>query len=275
MRTPHRPSRRPLGMTIAGTVCCLALTIAAFAQNASATGQPGPGARKTLANRSTRAGEISQCTGSASAPRRWVQMLYIRALVRCAEGAASDYGVTRFEPAATRNTYSRDVIRSQEGSDLWSDLAYQIVLGRDSDIGGRTYWANRVQAGLRFDVVEANLLGSVEFYQAAGATDDSWVHDVYVTMLDREPGPTEISFWVNRLHAARTRGSIALAIVSSHESRALTADIFGYGYVLHRSANPQDLDFWAERLLHIDQLDLTAQFVASDEGVADASDPAF
>ena len=48
---------------------------------------------------------VSDCTGSASPARRWVSLLYIRALFRCDSGPDSEFGIRHFDPDAVRGSY--------------------------------------------------------------------------------------------------------------------------------------------------------------------------
>jgi hypothetical protein len=218
---------------------------------------------------------ISSCTGSASQARRWVQLLYLRSLDRCAEGSASDVGITKFGDPATRAGYSRSAFRSLEAGRDWTGQAYEEVLNRPVDAAGRTYWANRLHAGTRFDVVEAGLAASPEFFRVAGGTNDDWVLAAYETLLARDPNAAESTYWTNQLNSGRSRLQTAVAFVQSHERRVQIVDLFGFGFVLHRSAGSADLEYWAGRLQSIDQLDLMARFVASPEAVTDVDDPNF
>ena len=154
----------------------------------------------------------------------------------------------------------------------WTEQAYQEVLSRPSDAAGRTYWANRLRAGTRFDQVEAELSGSPEFYAFAGGTNNDWVLAVYETLLSRDPNAEESLFWANQLNIGRSRLHAALRILQSRERRVLIVDVFGFGFVLHRSAAANDLGYWADQLRSIDQLDLMARFVASAEAVSKADD---
>ena len=85
----------------------------------------------------------------------------------------------------------------------------------------------------------------------------------------------ESLFWANQLNVGRSRLHTALRILQSRERRVLIVDVFGFGFVLHRSAGANDLGYWADQLRSIDQLDLMARFVASAEAVSKTDDPNF
>ncbi len=219
---------------------------------------------------------VADCTGSASPGRRWVSLLFIRALFRCDSGADSEFGIRHFDPDSVRNTYSRAVFRSAEGSRKWAAQGFLLFLQRNPDPAGSTFWTSRLHSGTRYDAFESGLIGSSEYFNRAGATNANFVDAVYQDLLDRSPHTSENNYWIGRLNAGTNRGGVALAIDRSPERRRLIADIWGYGYVLHRAPSLADLNYWAaQQATGVDQLDLSAAFTASHEAIADANTPGF
>src|SRR6476620_12566950 len=148
---------------------------------------------------------VSDCTGSASPARRWVSLLYIRALFRCDSGPDSEFGIRHFDPDAVRGSYSRSVYRSTEGSRKWVAQAFVQFLRRNPDPGGSAFWTSHVHSGTRYDAFESTLIGSNEYFNNAGATNSNFIEAAYNDLLDRSAHTSEANFWLNRLAAGSTR----------------------------------------------------------------------
>src|SRR6478672_5528265 len=103
---------------------------------------------------------VSDCTGSASPARRWVSLLYIRAVFRCDSGADSEFGIRHFDPDAVRGDYSRAVYRSTEGSRKWVAQGFMLFLRRNPDPAGSAFWTSHIHSGTRYDAFESTLIGS-------------------------------------------------------------------------------------------------------------------
>ena len=219
---------------------------------------------------------VSDCTGSASPARRWVSLLYIRALFRCDSGPDSEFGIRHFDPTRCVGATRGPSYRSTEGSRKWVAQAFVLFLQRNPDPAGSAFWTGHLHSGTRYDAFESTLIGSNEYFNNAGATNANFIDAVYNDLLDRPPHTSETNFWLNRLAAGSTRTGVALAIDRSPQRRRIIADIWGYGYVLHRSSSLADLTFWANKqATGIDQLDLSAAFTASHEAIAKANTPGF
>jgi Domain of unknown function (DUF4214) len=219
---------------------------------------------------------VADCTGSASPARRWVALVYIRALFRCESGPDSELGIMHFDPDSVRGSYTRGVFRSTEASRKWAAQAFELFLGRNPDASGSAFWTNRLHTGTRYDEFESGLIGSNEYFHREGSTNANFVDGAYQDLLQRTPSVGETAYWVGRLTAGANRGSVTLTIDRSSERRRIIADLWGYGYVLHRSASSADLNFWAaKQATGIDQLDLSAAFTASPEAIRKANTPGF
>lgn len=219
---------------------------------------------------------VGDCTGSASPARRWVSLLYIRALFRCDSGADSELGVTHFDPASVRGGFSHVVFRSTEGSRKWAAEGFRLYLQRSPDPSGSVFWTNQLHSGTRYDVFESGLIGSNEYFHKNGSSNPVLVDAMYQDLLQRTPSGAETSYWVAKLAGGASRGGVAVTVDHSSERRRLIADLYGYGYVLHRTASTADLNYWAGKQAQgLDQLDLSAAFTASNEAVTKANTPGF
>ena len=140
---------------------------------------------------------------------------------------------------------------------------YLDVLGRQPDAAGRSFWVQRLRAGLRVQDMGAYFYGSPEYFRAAGS-NDAYVRSLYQALLQREPDAAGLAFWVGRLESGRPPSDITLGFYQSVESRR--GRVIGlYGQVLRRSPDEAGLVFWAEQLLVADDISLAANLAAAAE----------
>jgi adhesin/invasin len=87
------------------------------------------------------------------------------------------------------------------------------------------------------------------------ATNGSFVHAVYQTMLGRDADTSGYDFWLGRLNSGTSRSSLALTLASSTEYRT---NVIGgtvasgvqdfYQLYLHRAADPGGIRYWVGRM---------------------------
>jgi len=80
----------------------------------------------------------------------------------------------------------QDILHSQEYLTLEATHLYQNVFGRAPDAGGLASSVAMLAAGASSTELEAILLGSAEYYGAAGGTNAGFVSAVYQTALGRK-----------------------------------------------------------------------------------------
>jgi adhesin/invasin len=119
------------------------------------------------------------------------------------------------------------------------------------------------------------------------ATNGSFVHAAYQTMLGRDADTSSFSYWLGRLDGGTPRGSLALALARSAEYRT---NVIGgtvasgvpdfYQLYLHRAADPGGIQYWVGRMAGIGGSPLSfeqvrLQFVGSWEyfNVTNNGDP--
>ncbi|MFT7600471.1 MAG: hypothetical protein ACI8TP_003413 [Acidimicrobiales bacterium] len=76
---------------------------------------------------------------------------------------------------------------------------YRNVLGREPDAAGLDFWAGRLDAGVSRPSLVVSFTESPEFVTSTDATVT--VTTIYSGMLDRQPDPGGLAFWVARLEA--------------------------------------------------------------------------
>ncbi|MBB3222762.1 DUF4214 domain-containing protein [Pseudoduganella umbonata] len=96
---------------------------------------------------------------------------------------------------------------------------YGAALGRLPDEGGLGYYIDRLDAGVSLRQVAAGFVASPEFRDLYGAnpTNEAVVTALYRNVLDREPEPAGLAYWVDML--ASGRDTLAGVVIGFSESR--------------------------------------------------------
>ena len=107
---------------------------------------------------------------------------------------------------------------------------YEAILGRRADFWGYQYWRERMFYG-NYDgtgsysatrVAEV-MARSAEFKAEYGSlSNEDFVEQLYLNILDRAGAPADITYWTGRLSAGDSRGKVAALIAESAENRART-----------------------------------------------------
>jgi hypothetical protein len=149
------------------------------------------------------------------------------------------------------------------------DGLYQDILGRAGDDGGRSYWTDEITSRHRsVAAVATYFYSSPEYYSGlGGGSDTTWVTDLYRAILDRQPDPGGLAFWVAL--APHHRGDVARRIFQSRESRERRVAAL-YDELLHRAPDPDGLAYWQQQILSTGDLGLAAALASSDEFFANA-----
>jgi hypothetical protein len=91
---------------------------------------------------------------------------------------------------------------------------YERYLRREPDTGSGA-WVRSLRAGHSAEDVLATILSSQEYFTDAGGTAAGFVRQLFLDLTGREPSPTEINTWVNRLRFER-RKDIAYRFLILH-----------------------------------------------------------
>jgi hypothetical protein len=142
---------------------------------------------------------------------------------------------------------------------------YQRYLGRSADAAGLQSWTAAMDVGLTDEQLEANFIGSPEFYAHAGGTDRGWVDAMYFDLLGRAADPAGEAAWVESLALGVSRSAVAYDFASSPEREAdrIQAD---YQQFLGRTANQSEVVNWVNAFRSgMTNENIITGFVASDE----------
>jgi hypothetical protein len=76
---------------------------------------------------------------------------------------------------------------------------YQLYLRRPADAAGLRDYLDRMRRGMGFIEVQAELLGSEEYFRLHGSRTPSWLTGLYMDVLGRTPSRAEIQNWTRAL----------------------------------------------------------------------------
>lgn len=143
------------------------------------------------------------------------------------------------------------------------DDLYLSVFGRPIEDSGRVYWTGVIQQGATPAQVAALLYASKEFFRNSGSAE-GFVWRLYNEILEREPEPEGMNYWVAQVNQVTDRSQITASFYGSIESRRKRV-VGLYLRFLRRGPDPQGLQYWAERLLREDDLTLATALSGSPE----------
>jgi hypothetical protein len=172
--------------------------------------------------------------------------------------------VDRLYADLDRLTLAEVLVTSPEGVEAQLAGLYEAALGRPLDESGLAYWRDLILRGISFTDVGTHLFGSVEFFDAGGATHDGFVRGLYRELLGREPDEPGVAHWVGLLARGARRFEVASSFYRSPESRSDRV-LRLYRQLLEREPDTAGWEHWTERLLREDDLRLATFLVASDE----------
>ncbi len=158
-----------------------------------------------------------------------------------------------------------DFAHSPEYYDGLVETYYEDFLGRAAGASEQSYWAQSLEAGTRDEIVLSQILGSDEYFQKAGGTNQDWLNQLYQDLLNRAPDQAGETAWLNALGAGATRQQVSSLVDTSSEREA---DVVGtyYQYYLGRTGSPSETEGWAALLrTGFTQEQVVTSFLASPE----------
>ncbi len=166
-----------------------------------------------------------------NADRSFVQNLYTRYLGRAgnpAAGSELDGWVSQIG-ALGHGGVAHSILYSAESLNRIVDGFYLTYLGRNSGAGERAFWVNNISSGGSIDAVEAGFISSPEFL---AHINTDFVQALYINILGRTGGPSELAGWYTQLPQLGLQG-VAAAFTGSKEHREKTVTKY-FETLLHR-----------------------------------------
>ena len=200
-----------------------------------------------------------------SANAAFVDVLYADFLKRPGNiSSPSDAGswVTMLNGGASPASVANGIIRSGEALGLVVDGLYLKVLGRTADPAGRAAFVSFLQNGGTIEQAIVGLVNSPEYLALTGSPG-GFVEGLYVRVLGRTGGSSEVSGWLSQLPNLGLAG-VASAIVHSSEFHAdVVQALYGSATaatvsvdsvvpdLLHRHASTTEVSGWVDSGLDI------------------------
>ena len=123
-----------------------------------------------------------------------------------------------------------------------------------------------MQHGMTDEQLEAGFIGSPEYFQHSGGTNQSWVDAMYLNLLGRGPDQAGEAYWVTALQRGANRGAVAFGFAASaeREGQHVQSD---YAKFLGRFAAADEVAYWVDQFAHHGQTNenVVTGFVGSAE----------
>ena len=195
----------------------------------------------------------------------YVAAAFLDILGRPVDSGASAQWTNLLNHGLPRSVFANALTHSDEYYHQIIEGAYQQYLGRAADVQGLNVWTAALRGGLSDEQLEADFIGSPEFYAHAGGSDRAWVDAMYQDLLGRQADAAGESSWMQSLAMGVSRQSVAFGFAASaeRESQRVQSDYFHF---LGRTASAAEVNNWVIAFEHgYSNENVIAGFVASNE----------
>jgi hypothetical protein len=204
-------------------------------------------------------------TTALSANAAFVDVLYEDFLKRPGDTSnPSDAGswVTMLNGGASRASVAAAIVGSAEALGLVVDGLYLKVLGRTADPGGRAAFVSFLQNGGTIEQAVVGLVNSPEYLALTGSPG-GFVEGLYVRVLGRTGGSSEVSGWLSQLPNLGLAGVASAFAHSSELHSDVVQALYGSALpgtlsvasvvpdLLHRHASTTEVSGWVNSGLDI------------------------
>lgn len=172
----------------------------------------------------------------------WVRRLYLDVMGRPAADSEAAFWTGRLDAGVSKNDIALALLNSRERRAAAVDDYYQKVLGRAVDPSGLEFWLGVWDKTGGPEIVRAALIGSGEFYQKSGGTDQFAIQALYNDLLRRTAVEAEENYWLDVMSRAAL-ANVAYGFITSDEFRLQAVDQWYHDY-LHRDVDPGGGAFW-------------------------------
>jgi hypothetical protein len=231
----------------------------------SDTGSSGPSGHTTMT--------VTPLTTSA-ANSKYVSQAYQDVFGRPVDSADQNAWTALLDLGLSRERFALLLTHNAE---YYANLvvpAYTQYLGRAPSAQEELGWIQAMENGLTDEQLQAGFIGSDEYYQHTGGTDQAWVEALYQDLLGRAPDPAGLAAWLSLLAGGASRASIAFGFAASAEREGQVV-VDDYQHYLDRAPGDAEIQAWVSLFVHGQAAneDVVAGFVASDEYYLHATGP--
>jgi hypothetical protein len=212
-----------------------------------------------------------------SSDEHYVQDLYRKILGRDGEPAGVAFWLSQLhagqpstDPAsefAARTSVALQIWHSAEHRGLQVESYYQLLLHRNFDAGGKTFWVNGMLAGASETDVVQGFLTSAE-YQGNHPGGADFVTALYNDLLGHKPDTTGPAAWQQLLQQGAPRTAVVAGFLFSTELLTDLVESY-YEAFLTRPAEPGAPASWVAVLQQgtLDTTEVGARILASTENI--------
>lgn len=125
--------------------------------------------------------------------------------------------------------------------------AYDGYLGREPDAPGLQFWLQKMAAGMTIEQLDSGFIASDEYWVGSGGTAAQWVRALYLDVLGRAAGDSEVAFWLDQLGRGATRAQVAMGFLLSTEYLSSVVDGY-YLWLLGRNLDPSGRATWVSAI---------------------------
>lgn len=136
---------------------------------------------------------------------------------------------------------------------------YFAFFRRSPDLAGTDYWIGRRQTGTNLNQIADHFAASPEFKSLYGnLSNQAFVTQVYVNVLDRQPDPAGLAYWTQQLdQKKRTRGQVMVGFSESQEYAG------GNGTMGRSTGRVEAADIWLALMKTVPSADALDTYYAS------------
>ncbi|MGN6695417.1 MAG: DUF4394 domain-containing protein [Aquihabitans sp.] len=140
-----------------------------------------------------------------------------------------------------------NLLQSPEGRGAFVDSEFARLLDRPVDPAGRAFYIAKLERGATRANLRAFLVGSNEYFQRKGGTNEAFVDAAFQDLLGRAPDEAGRTYWIGKLESGTTRTQLANTFQQSSEGRRLRVRLIFATY-LDRLPDPSGLAYWMQKL---------------------------
>nr|WP_245247594.1 DUF4214 domain-containing protein [Tianweitania sediminis] len=147
---------------------------------------------------------------------------------------SSTDGLARDTIAGVERLLFSDVALAFDTGAVQAFRLYQAAFDRAPDLGGVSFWVNKIDTGTSLLSAAASFIGSDEFRSLYGTspTDEQFVDLLYENVLNRAADASGYSYWIGRMDTGLSREAVLLEFSESPENQSNTAASVRFGVIL-------------------------------------------
>ncbi len=134
--------------------------------------------------------------------RAWLEAMYTDLLARTPGTQEVNGWLQALAGGISRSQVALSFATSWEAESLVVQADYQTYLGRQASGAEVSGWVNAFEHGVTNETVVAGFVGSAEYFHdtnKGNGSETTWITSVYLDILDRSPGTSEVNGWYQAL----------------------------------------------------------------------------